>query len=181
VYVTEFGFQSNPPDRERGLGLTAHARALNESDRLFALDNRVRSVAQFELYDAGEPEEQDIFNTGLRFISGGLKPAWRAFRMPLVVTRISSDKVEVWGHVRPARGRARPSIFAASRGRRFSRVRRVTTNSSGIFRVVVRRRGASRLRWQTRWLRPTSADGYTSSEELRSRVASAGRKIRYLR
>ncbi len=181
VYITEFGFQSNPPDRERGLGLTAHARALNQSDRLFARDRRVRSVAQFELYDAVELKEQDIYNTGLRFISGKLKPAWRAFRMPLVVTKISSDKVEVWGHVRPARGRARPSIFAASRGRRFSRVRRVTTNPSGIFRVVVRRRGASRLRWQTRWLRPASVDGYMSSEELRSRVASAGRKIRYLR
>lgn len=181
VYITEFGFQSNPPDRVRGLGLQAHARAMNESDRLFARDPRVKSVAQFELYDAVELKKQDIYNTGLRFISGKLKPAWRAFRMPLVVTRISSDKVEVWGHVRPASGRVRPSIFAGRRGKPMRLVRKVTTNPTGIFRVVVRRPGASRLRWQTRWGRPVTVDGHVSVQSNRSRVASAGRRIRYLR
>lgn len=180
IYSTEFGFQSNPPDRKRGLSLAAQARALNESDRLFALDPRVKSVAQFELYDAFEPEEQDIYNTGLRLIGGDLKPAWRAYRMPLVVTKISSGEVEVWGQVRPARGRVRPSIYAARRGGSFSRMRRVRTNPAGYFRVIVRRRGASRLRWQTRWRSPATLDGYLSMEELRSRVAAAGRKIGYL-
>lgn len=174
VYITEFGFQSNPPDRERGLRPAAHARALNEGDRLFALDPRVKSVAQFELFDAPEPKDQDVYNTGLRLIGGALKPAWRAYRMPLVVTKISSGEVEVWGQVRSARGRARPVILAGPGQASLSQVRRVTTNGAGIFRVVVRRPGASGLRWQLRWRDP-------SGEEIRSRVASAGRRIRYLR
>ena len=161
------------------LSLDGQARALNEADRLFFGDRRVRAIAQYELYDAPEVADDDIYNTGLRFIGGKLKPAWRAYRMPLVVTKISSDRVEVWGHVRPAQRRVGVSIFAARDGG-FSRVRRVITNPSGIFRVIVRRPGASGLRWQTRSRRRILVDG-PSTEELRSRVASAGRRIQYLR
>ncbi|CAN5554513.1 hypothetical protein BH20ACT19_BH20ACT19_10400 [soil metagenome] len=169
VYVTEFGFQSSPPDRELGLNPTVHARTLNESERLFARDPRVKSVAQFELYD--EPDV-DVINSGLHYVGGRLKPAWRAYRMPLVVSRAAGGAVEVWGRVRPAPGRARPTIVATRPGGRFRRVRRPLTNRSGIFRVIVRRPGAQRLRYQLRWRD-------RSGEQLRSRVARAGRPIRY--
>ncbi len=181
IYITEFGFQSNPPDRKRGLSLHGQARALNQSDRLFARDPRVRSVAQFELFDVPEPRDQDVYNTGLRFFRGRLKPAWRAYRLPLVVTRLSRGAVEVWGQVRPARGRTLATITAARPGSRFRAVRRVRTNRSGYFRVVVRRPGAARLLWQLRWTGRTLIDGYFTRERQRSRVATAGRRIGYLR
>jgi len=171
IYVTEFGFQTNPPDEELGLDPTAHARTLNESDRLFSRDPRVRSVAQFELYD--EPDI-DVINSGLRYRRGGLKPAWRAYRMPLVVSRAPGGGVEVWGQVRPAEGRVRAAIVGAPRGGRYSVLRRPTTNRSGIFRIFVRRPGARALRYQLRWREP-------GGEQLRSRVARAGRPIRYRR
>jgi hypothetical protein len=167
IYVTEFGFQSSPPNPfGDALSLHRHAAALNEADRLFFGDRRVRAVAQYELFDVGNPGE---FNTGLRFADGGRKPAFDAYRMPLVVSRLSANRVEVWGQVRPAAGRTRAVVEIAGRG---AVVRRPATNASGFYRFVLRRGGAARLRYRASW---TAPDG----ETLRSRVASAGRPIKY--
>ncbi len=174
IYLSEFGFQSAPPDRFNGLSLGGQARALNEADRLFYKDRRIKSVAQFQLYDAPEPDDRDIFNTGLRFLDGGLKPSWRAYRLPLTAERIAPGVVDVWGHVRPGEGRVTALVKANRRrgGRRFA-VRRVRTNSSGFFQIRVRRDDADRLRYGLVWRAP-------SGELMRSRVARAGRFIRSL-
>ena len=86
IYITEFGFQSRPANA-RGLSLAGQAQALNEADRLFYDDKRVKSVAQFELYDVPDMPLEDIFNTGLRQQDGRAKPSLAAWRLPLVVTR----------------------------------------------------------------------------------------------
>lgn len=179
VFLTEFGFQSNPPDGTYGLGLRRHAAAINEADRLYFGDRRVEAISQFELYDAPaaerEREEDDTYTTGLAFRDGRLKPAWEAFRMPLVVTRLSGGSVEVWGQVRPANGRTTATITSSPGvGRPFTVLRRVGTNDTGYFRVRVRRRAAPRLRFRTEWTSPSGA-------VMRSRVARAGRRIRYRR
>jgi len=168
IYITEFGFQSSPPDRLVRIGLGRHAAALNEAERLFFGDRRIKAVAQYELYDA--PRERE-FNTGLRLRGGRRKPAWQAFRMPLTVTRLSPTLVEVWGAARPATGRVRVDVRASSGGR-FTRVARPATNPAGYFRIRLRRSGAARLRYRTEW---TSAAG----ELMRSRVARPGAPIRY--
>lgn len=166
IYVTEFGFQSSPPNPfGDALSLGRQAAAINEADRLFFGDPRVRSVAQYELYDVGNPGE---FNTGLRFAEGGAKPSLAAYRMPLVVSRLGADRVEVWGQVRPATGRVRVAVETTSG----AAVGRPLTNGSGYYRFVVRRRGAAGMRYRASW---TAPDG----ERLRSRVATAGRPIAY--
>ena len=137
VYITEFGFQSNPPDK-KGLSLRGHARALNESDRLFYGDKRIRAVAQFELYDVPELKDDDVYNTGLRTQAGKLKPSWGAYRMPLVVTKLSANQVEVWGQVRPANDRTQVALFAARKGAKFARIGAPRTNASGYFKLRVR-------------------------------------------
>ena len=115
IYITEFGFQSQPANA-LGLSLEGQAKALNESERLFFDDKRIKSVAQFELYDVPDRPGEDIFNTGLRQQDGQAKPALAAWRLPLVVTRKSSRRVEVWGQVRPARGRVRATVQVARIG-----------------------------------------------------------------
>ncbi len=174
IFLTEFGFQSNPPDSVRGLSLDRHAQAINEADRLFFADRRVKAVAQFELYDPPELRNQDVYNTGLRENGGVKKPAWQAYRMPVVVTKLSRDMVEVWGQVRPADGRVRPVITAARPGEELVPIDTPLTNPSGYFRVRVRRRGASNLDYRTEWV---DSEGHT----MRSRVARAGKRIRYLK
>jgi len=179
IWNTEFGFQSNPPDRQRGLPLRVQAQRINEAERLFAADPRMRSFSQFELFDAPEVPSEDIYNTGLRFIRGGLKPSYAAFRMPLVASRYSSSLVEVWGQVRPVRRRVRARVFTVSGGTR-RRIATPRTNRAGYFRFFVRRRGATGLRFQSEFqLRP--AEYVTTGEAtIRSRVARVGRRIRYL-
>jgi len=102
IFITEFGFQTDPPDSEFGVSLAAQARSLNQSERLFYADPRVKAVSQFELYDAPEAPKQDVYNTGLRLVDGPKKPSWTAFQMPLVATRLGGDRVELWGAARPA-------------------------------------------------------------------------------
>ncbi len=172
VWVTEFGFQSNPPDRRHGLNLQSQARALNESDRLFFGDPRVRALSQFELYDAPEHPRQDVYNTGLRTLDGKLKPAWGAYRLPLVVSRISANVVEVFGQVRPAKKKTRVTLFAARRGAKAKRVGSPLTNRSGYFRIRLKRGSAAALRYRFSWPSP-------NGETFSSRTATAGRQIRY--
>jgi hypothetical protein len=170
IYVTEFGFQSSPPNPfGDALSLSRQAAAINEADRLFFGDRRVRSVAQYELFDVGNPGE---FNTGLRFADGKPKPSLGAFRMPLVVTRLGRDRVEAWGQVRPAAGRARPVVEIARGAATGVVVGRPVTNATGYYRFTVSRRGAASLRYRASW---TGPDGDT----LRSRVAAAGQPIAY--
>jgi len=167
IYITEFGFQSRPANA-RGLSPEGQAQALNEADRLFYDDKRIKSTAQFELYDVPDVGSLDIFNTGLRQQDGVAKPALAAWRLPLVVTRRRSNRVEVWGQVRPASKRVRAVVEAARKtGGPFRRLKRVRTNRAGYFRFELRRAGAARLHYRVRW------NGHAS------RVAKAGRKIRY--
>ncbi len=171
IWVTEFGFQSRPPD-PFGVSLNAQAQFMNESDRLFFSDRRVRSVAQYELVDV---PERDQFNTGLRFVrsrGGQQKPAYGAYRLPIVVTRRSANSVEVYGQVRPARlvgGVARPNVQLSQGGGAFATVATPTTNRRGIFRINVNRAGAASARWVITW------------GPFASRVARAGRPLRYRR
>jgi hypothetical protein len=167
IFVTETGFQSKPADA-RGLAPDAQARAINEADRLFFGDPRIKSTAQFELFDVPDELGQDIFNTGLRDFDGTDKPSLPAYRMPLVVTRLSANRVEVWGQVRPARGRVKPAVSASSADAGpFTRVRSPRTNASGYFRFDLERRGAAKLHYRSTW------------RGLDSRTATAGRVIRY--
>jgi hypothetical protein len=166
IYVTEFGFESSPPNPfGDGLSLSRHAGAINEAEQLFFADTRIRSTAQYELFDVPDPDQ---FNTGLRLNDGDPKPAWHAYRMPLVVTKLSSSFVEIWGQVRPAEGRVRVEVTASG-----ARVGRPLTNAAGYYRFRLRRGGAARLRYRAEWTDPDT------DETMRSRVASAGRPIAY--
>ena len=169
IYITEFGFQSSPPNRRaKGLPLHRHAAAINEAERLFHADRRIRSVAQYELFD---PPTTDVFNTGLLLADGRPKSARDAYRMPLVVTRLDRDRVEIWGQARPATGRVRVEVrvLGGAGGRVSWRPR---TNLSGYFSFRVRRPRAARLRYRASW---TSPEG----EQMLSRVARPGKPIEY--
>jgi hypothetical protein len=174
IWVTEFGFQTKPPD-PFGVSPTNQARYINESDRLFFSDRRIKSVAQYELTDV---PERDQFNTGLRFVrsrGGAEKPSYAAYRVPIVVTRRSSGSVEVYGQARPARlfgGRTQVAIQMRIGGV-FTTVRQASTNSRGIFRVNVNRSGAAAARWRLVWQNPATGQLFFSRE------ATAGKRLVY--
>jgi hypothetical protein len=144
VYYTEFGFQTNPPDRMFGVRVGRQAAYLNQSDWMAYRDRRVRAVAQYKLIDDAPLPS---FQSGLRFADGRRKPAYAAYRLPIWVSGR-----RVYGQVRPARNgtpqtvriQVRPPHRSA-----FATVKTVTVRSRhGQFLVrVPRRTGVWRLVW----------------------------------
>ena len=180
IYVTEFGYQTNPPDRISRITPKLHARYINESDRLFYGDPRVKTVSQYQLVDVNDVSQ---YNSGLRFAGGTKKKkaAYDAYRLPIVVTKKSSSLVEVYGQVRPARQARLANAFSAPElqfappGRGFATIKRPGLNSVGIFRTNLRRSGAAAGRWRIKW------QNGLIGEVSYSRVAKAGKALRYYR
>jgi hypothetical protein len=143
-YFTEFGFQTNPPDRLFGVSLSRQARYINESDYIAYHNSRVRAVAQYEMFD--DPVIA-VFQTGLRFKDGKAKPSYGAYRLPIWVTR-SGSGVRVWGWVRPARGTAQ-TVQIQNGSRKFKAVKTVKTNSRGFFQVRVSHKPGPK--WRFAW------------------------------
>jgi hypothetical protein len=151
IYNTEFGLQSNPPDPTARLNLRQQAAILNEKEEQSYRYPRVRSYAQYLLYDdpprPGETEKQvwSGFQTGLRFADGAAKPAYDAYRLPIVVQRSRGRDVRVWGRVRPESGTRAVQLERRRRGR-FVRVgERIETNDAGYFEVPLAARDEYRF------------------------------------
>ena len=150
IYNTEFGLQSNPPDPTVSTTLARQAALVNEKEELSYRYPRLRSYSQYLLYDDPPREGADEravwsgFQTGLRFADGRRKPAWAAFRLPLVVRRVGS-RVRAWGRVRPGDG-VRVVQLELQRGGAWAPGRRIETDDAGYFDVAVRRAAEYRYR-----------------------------------
>jgi hypothetical protein len=148
LYYTEYGFQSNPPDRTLGVPLGQMAAYLNESEWIAFRDRAVRGLAQYLLRD--DPQLGG-FQSGLEFVNGRPKPALAAYRFPIWVVR-RGVSVTVFGRVRPIQDRGQGMVRIQLRlpGRRaFSNFLTAAPNASGFY--VVRhwsRRGTWRALWQ---------------------------------
>jgi hypothetical protein len=131
VYSTEFGFQTNPPDRTAGVSLGAQAQYLNQADYMSWRDGRLRSFSQYELYDE---RDTGAFQTGLRFDDGRAKPGLDAYRLPIWAFKRGSYTY-VWGMVRPARGAPQNATvdYYDARSRSWKRVRTLTIGGSNRF------------------------------------------------
>ena len=149
VYLTEFGYQTNPPDR---LAVTPAQQAayLNHAEFLAYSRREVRTLAQFLLLDDGAPIER-TFQSGLRFRDGSPKPAYEAYRVPIHVPtpRVRSGRrLRVWGGVRTARGGA--SVEVQVRGRtarsRWRRIGGAATNERGYIDLQMRAPGNGTVR-----------------------------------
>jgi hypothetical protein len=139
IYNTEYGIQSNPPDIFVGTSPTKQAAIINEKEEFAYRYHRLKSHSQYQLYDdparPGPPAVKWAgFQTGLRFANGRKKPAYEAYRFPIVVRR-SGRGALVWGRVRPGSG-SRFAQLQKKRGGRYVDVGgRMQTNTRGYFRV----------------------------------------------
>jgi hypothetical protein len=165
LYITEFGYQSRPPD-PFGFPYAYQSAYINESEYMAYRNPRVRAFSQFLLRDS-QPLRQypprshqywSTFQTGLIGLDNRAKPALSAFRLPIylpVQRRRSPGNFTVWGGVRPAPNGTRQTVelqFRTSRRARFIRLRRVTTsNFRGYWetRVRLRRSGELRAQWRS--------------------------------
>ena len=106
IYLTEYGYETNPPNPFRGVPLAKQAAYIDEAQYLAAQDPRVRSMSQFLLRDAG-PDPAfpagsigywSTFQTGIEFLDGTRKPSFYAYRIPIWIPSHGA----IWGMLRPA-------------------------------------------------------------------------------
>jgi hypothetical protein len=115
IFVTEYGYETNPPDVLRGVSLRQQARYHGLATYLAWRQQDVAMFAQFLLNDIGPPdgaktpvEESRDWQTGLYFHDGRPKPAVQAFKVPFWAESQSvagGDFVLLFGQVRPESGR----------------------------------------------------------------------------
>jgi hypothetical protein len=148
IYYTEFGFQTNPPDRIFGVRVALQPSYINQSDWMAYKDPRVRAVSQYKLVDEAALAS---FQSGLRFIDGRAKPAYTAYKLPIWVSGRGS-RLRLYGQVRPAAD-STPQVVQIQvrppKGGAFATVKTVTVRSrKGHFLVrVPKRAGVWRLAW----------------------------------
>ena len=143
LYIDEFGYQTNPPDRLAGISLKQQDEWLQRAAYQAWRNKRVKLFAQYLWRD----EPRSLNNTfggwqsGLRFNDGRAKPSLRHFGTPFV---LDAARGRLWGHVR----------------------RRDTST------VTVQRRLRGSSRWRTVATRTTDAQGYWSWTTRLTRGAS---------
>jgi hypothetical protein len=113
LYLTEYGYQTNPPNRYGGVSPALQALYLNEAEYMAWRNPRVRALSQFLLYDAppdrayprGSERYWSTPQTGLLFAGGAAKPALEAYRLPIFIpdpVLRPGAKVLIWARLRPA-------------------------------------------------------------------------------
>jgi hypothetical protein len=165
IYLTEFGYQSRPPD-PFGFPPAVQAAYLNQSEFQAYNNRQIRSYSQFLLVDDGPltqyPRNSTLywstFQTGIVALNGAFKPSYYAFRLPIylpVTRRRSAGKLRVWGDLRPARNGTRQTATvqfrAKARGARWQKLASLTTTNLRNYvdgRVRFTRSGAVRLAWR---------------------------------
>jgi len=109
VWMTEYGYETSPPDPMAPFTPEQQAGMLARAERLATADPAVRSWPQFLLRDrpAGRAGPRSRiagdWQTGLEDADGSPKPAYTVFRTP-VVAQCRDGRVAVWGRWRDVAG-----------------------------------------------------------------------------
>jgi hypothetical protein len=156
IHLTEFGYQTNPPDKAVGISLTKQTRYLQQAAYVAWKAKRVRGLSFYQWDDepvvnrGGGTKRYSGWQTGLRFNDGRPKPVLSTFPAPFVVERKGKAKsVRLWGQVRP---NADKTIVVQIRPRGaadFTDVAAVTTANDGTWthRLTIQTGARYRSRW----------------------------------
>lgn len=157
-YITEYGFQTDPPDKKVGVRPSLAAKWMNESNWMAYNNSRIRGFGNYEIYDE---RDMGAFQTGLRYHDGKAKPSYDAFRIPVWVVG-HSTYTRVWGQVRPARpGQSVEIQYQVGRGGHWKPLQTVAIdNPARYVDVKVRKRAR---KWRLVW-RDTGGTSHASRE-----------------
>jgi hypothetical protein len=107
IHLTEFGYQTNPPDKAVGISLASQTKYLQQAAFVAWRAKRVRGLSFYQWDD--EPvvnrgsgtKRYSGWQTGLRFNNSKPKPVLSTFPAPFVIERKGKAKtVRLWGQVR---------------------------------------------------------------------------------
>jgi hypothetical protein len=165
LYLTEYGYKSNPPNPFALFSQAQQAAYINQGEYMAFTDPRVRAFAQFLLVDdrpkaaarAGSRSYWSTFQTGLIGFGGEVKPAYTAYRLPVFLPAPRrGPRVEVWTQLRGARSSTLKTAaveYLPNGAASFAPLRYVqTTNSRGfiVAHVAVAAGGLLRIAWRDR-------------------------------
>jgi hypothetical protein len=141
LWLTEYGYQTNPPDTFLGVTLKRQATNLSlAAMRAWRLP-RVTMLIQYLYRD--EPI-LSRFQTGLVFADDRWKPSLQAFRLPFAQMGRRGLQAIVWGQIRDGgsgRKHYRLEVLRKNRWKPVGRAR--LTNDEGVFIRTIRvKRGA---------------------------------------
>lgn len=165
LYLTEFGYQTNPPD-PTAVSPAKQAAYINESEYIAWRDPTVKTLTQFLLTDdapvPGVPKTSLsrwlTFQSGLTYLNGQHKPSYAAYEMPLYLPRqrVSKGKrLYLWGAVRVAPAGVKQRVTVELRPKRRKKFRKIGTATSDGLRGYltakpqITRSGALRLTWRS--------------------------------
>ena len=163
VWITEFGFQTDPPDPfQADIGKVPGF--MGESERFAYVNKRVASYAQYTLFDDPVETKGDSrysgWQGGLRYSNGKAKPGvYRAFQLPFFVNLRGDSSVEVFGGVRTGAAGQTVTLQVRS-GSKYKKLATLTLGEGGYFRKALKLSSARK-----RVLRFVS--GSTASNALR--------------
>jgi hypothetical protein len=149
VWLTEYGYQTNPPDTFLGVTPRKQATLLGLAAlRVWRL-SRVTMLIQYLYRD--EPQ-LSRFQTGLVLIDDRAKPSLNEFRLPFAEMRRNGYQTEVWGQIRGGRAGRKPYRLEVLHKNRWIAVGHDRlTNDGGFFvRTIRLKRGALLRIWSPR-------------------------------
>jgi len=149
VWLTEYGYQTNPPDQFLGVSPRKQATLLSLAAMRAWRLARVTMLIQYLYRD--EPE-LSRFQTGLVYIDDRPKPALNGFRLPFAEMRRTGVETVLWGQIRdgrPGRKRYRLEVLHKNKWQAIGHDR--LPNDNGVFvRTIRLKRGALLRVWSSR-------------------------------
>jgi hypothetical protein len=134
LWLTEYGYQTNPPDRLLGVSYTQQAKFIGESALQVWRNPGVTMLIHFLVRD--EPSLGG-WQSGLFTVGGTAKLAYNAFGLPLAQMSRLGSRIVLWGQVRPGSGLRRYALQKNVAGEWVSIGGTARTDATGTFRRTV--------------------------------------------
>ena len=114
IWLTEYGYQTNPPDRLLGVSQSLQARYLAEAAQRAYATPYVDMLIQYLYQD--EPDA-GRWQSGLLTAAGRPKASRVAAILPLAQASRTGLRTVLWGQIRPGHGRRRYTLQQYRNGR----------------------------------------------------------------
>jgi len=142
IWLTEYGYQTNPPDRF-GVSRSAKAKYVAQGALRAKSARFVDVLIHFVVRD--EPQLSG-WQSGLFSAAGVVKPSFNSFMLPIVQSARRGLRTTIWGQVRPGKGRRWYRLQRLAHRRWVSIGHPTRTSVFGPYTRVIRARQGTRLR-----------------------------------
>lgn len=143
IWLTEYGYQTNPPDRFLGVSRALQAKYLAQAAFLVRKAPRVDLLIHFLVQDE---RVRGRWQSGLISVRGLQKPSFWSFSIPLLQLSRSGSRTVLWGQVRERQGRQRYVLQRVTGGHWRPVGGTRYTSSRGYFQRVVEATHGARFR-----------------------------------